>query len=79
MPRFKKGDTMSYTWCPDAGVEVAARGTVRGTVPGDEFARKLFTIWFGPKPGDANLLRAADLAQLISPARRQPGAIDVTQ
>ena len=27
----KKGDTMSFTWCPDAGVEVAARGTVRGT------------------------------------------------
>src|SRR5262249_29308848 len=29
----KKGDTMSFTWCPDAGVEVAARGTARGTVP----------------------------------------------
>jgi hypothetical protein len=32
-------------------VEVAARGTVRGTVPGDDFARTLFTIWFGPEPG----------------------------
>jgi hypothetical protein len=53
----KKGDTMSFTWCPDAGVEVAARGTVRGTVPGDDFARTLFTIWFGPEPGDANLKR----------------------
>ncbi|HKA29184.1 MAG TPA: chalcone isomerase family protein [Candidatus Binatia bacterium] len=40
----KKGDTMSFTWCPDAGVEVAARGTVRGTVPGEHFARTLFTI-----------------------------------
>jgi hypothetical protein len=53
----KKGDTMSFTWCPDAGVEVAARGTVRGTVPGDDFARTLFTIWFGPEPGDENLKR----------------------
>ena len=39
------------------GVEVAARGTVRGTVPGDDFARTLFTIWFGPEPGDENLKR----------------------
>jgi hypothetical protein len=38
-------------------VEVAARGTVRGTVPGDDFARTLFTIWFGPEPGDENLKR----------------------
>jgi hypothetical protein len=53
----KKGDTMSFTWCPDAGVEVAARDTVRGTVPGDDFARTLFTIWFGPEPSDANLTR----------------------
>jgi len=53
----KKGDTMSFTWCPDKGVEVAARGAVRGTVPGDDFARTLFTIWFGPEPGDENLKR----------------------
>jgi hypothetical protein len=53
----KKGDTMSFTWCPDAGVEVAARGMVRGTVPGDDFARALFTIWFGPEPSDADLKR----------------------
>jgi len=53
----KKGDRMSFTWCPDAGVEVAAQGTVRGTVPGDDFARTLFTIWFGPDPGDENLKR----------------------
>ena len=53
----QKGDRMSFTWCPDAGVEVAAGGTVRGTAPGDDFARTLFTIWFGPDPGDANLKR----------------------
>jgi hypothetical protein len=53
----KKGDTMSFTWCPDAGVEVAARGTVRGTVPGDDFARALFMIWFGPEPSDPDLKR----------------------
>ena len=30
---------------------------VKGTVPGDEFSRALFTVWFGPKPGDENLKR----------------------
>jgi hypothetical protein len=38
-------------------VEVAAQGTVRGRVPGEDFARALFTIWFGPNPSDANLKR----------------------
>jgi len=52
-----KGDNMSFTWCPDKDVEVATRGTVQGTVPGDDFARTLFTVWFGPDPGDPNLKR----------------------
>jgi len=30
---------------------------VRGAVPGDDFALALFTVWFGPKPGDENLKR----------------------
>jgi len=52
-----KGDTMSFTARPGAGVEVALRGAVRGTVPGDDFSRALFTVWFGPEPGDENLKR----------------------
>jgi hypothetical protein len=28
---------------------------VRGSVPGDDFARALYTVWFGPEPGDENL------------------------
>ena len=53
----KKGDTLSFTARPGAGVEVTLRDAVRGTVPGDEFSRALFTVWFGPKPGDENLKR----------------------
>jgi hypothetical protein len=53
----KKGDEMTFTSRPSAGIEVAHRGTVRGTVPGDDFSRALFTVWFGPKPGDENLKR----------------------
>jgi len=53
----KNGERMSFTSRPGAGVEVAVRDQVKGTVPGDEFSRTLFTVWFGPKPGDENLKR----------------------
>ncbi len=57
IPDVKKGDAMSFTWRPGAGLEVAMDGNVRGTIPGDDFARTLFTVWFGPEPGDENLKR----------------------
>ena len=55
IPDVKSGDTMSFTWRPGVGLEVVMDGKVRGTVAGDDFARALFTVWFGPEPGDANL------------------------
>ena len=51
------GDTLAFTWRPGAGLEIAKNDKVRGTIAGDEFARTLFTVWFGPAPGDANLKR----------------------
>lgn len=57
IPDVEKGERMSFTWRPGVGVEVAVNDTVRGSVPGDDFARALFTIWFGPKPGDEDLKR----------------------
>ena len=57
IPDVKTGDNMSFTWRPGVGLEVAMDEKVRGTVPGDDFARALFTVWFGPEPGDANLKR----------------------
>ena len=53
----KNGETMSFTSRPGTGVEVAVRDQVKGTVAGDDFSRTLFTVWFGPKPGDENLKR----------------------
>ena len=57
IPDVKTGDTMSFTWRPGVSLEVAMHEKVRGAVRGDEFARALFTVWFGPKPGDENLKR----------------------
>ena len=57
IPDVKTGDTMSFTWRPGVGLEVAKDGKVRGAVAGDDFARALFTVWFGPEPGDEELKR----------------------
>ena len=57
IPNVKNGDTMSFTWRPGTGVEVTLNDKARGSVPGDDFARTLFSLWFGPKPGDKNLKR----------------------
>jgi hypothetical protein len=57
LPDVKKGDTMSFTWRPGTGIEITLNGKAIGTVPGDDFARALFAVWFGPKPGDENLKR----------------------
>ena len=57
MPAVRRGDTMSFTWRPGTGVEVAVRDSVRGSVAGDDFARTVFQAWFGPTPGDARLKR----------------------
>ena len=57
IPDVKKGDTMSLTSRPGSGLEVAIDDKVRGSIPGDDFARALFTVWFGPEPGDENLKR----------------------
>ena len=50
MPKFRKGDTLTLTYVPGAGVNVHVNGTHKGLIQGEDFARALFAIWLGPKP-----------------------------
>ena len=50
-----KGDEMVLTYLPGKGVVVEIRGEVRGTIPGADFARALFTIWLGARPPNQTL------------------------
>jgi len=50
MPGFDDGDTLSFTYAPGKGVEVAVNGARKGVIQGGDFARSLFSIWLGPKP-----------------------------
>jgi hypothetical protein len=51
----KKGDTLAFTYLPGQGVEVRVGATVKGTIPGDDFAQALFGIWLGPHPPNERL------------------------
>jgi hypothetical protein len=57
MPGFDDGDTLSFSYVPAKGVEVAVNGAKKGILQGDDFARSLFSIWLGPKPPTEALKR----------------------
>jgi chalcone isomerase-like protein len=60
----RKGDEMTLTYLPGKGVVVEIKGEPRGTIPGADFARALFTIWLGARPPNhalkTGLLRGED-------------------
>ena len=47
---FVSGDTMTFTYLPETGVEVEVNGTSKGKIEGADFARVLWSIWLGPAP-----------------------------
>lgn len=50
MSDVKTGQRLSFTRLPGTGVQVDVNGVVKGTIPGDDFARALMTIWLGANP-----------------------------
>jgi hypothetical protein len=56
-PAVIKGDTLVLTATPGGGTSVALNGRELGVVPGDVFARVLFSIWLGDDPVDGELKR----------------------
>lgn len=57
-PDIQRGDRVSLTYLPSVGTQVAVNGVTRGTIPGADFAKALFSLWLGEKPFDANFKRA---------------------
>ncbi len=45
-----KGATIAVTYIPGNGTEVMVNNTVKGTIPGEDFMRAVFAIWFGKHP-----------------------------
>jgi hypothetical protein len=55
MQRFHDGDTMTFTYVPGEGVYVDINKDRKGVLKGEDFARSLFSVWFGPKPPSGDL------------------------
>ena len=58
---LQEDQSLVMTWWPGDGLEIKVDDDVLDTIPGDDFARAFFEIYFGPKPIDdgmkKNLLR----------------------
>ena len=50
-----EGEAMVFDMVPGEGTTVTIAGEEKGTIEGDDFARALRSIWFGPNPPDEDL------------------------
>ena len=49
------GDTMVFTYVPGTGSSLSINGKEKVTIAGPAFGQVLFSVWFGPKPPNADL------------------------
>ena len=52
---IKEGDKINLDYLPGKGVRVTKNGSLKGTIPGLEFKKALFSIWLGTPPVQENL------------------------
>jgi len=55
MADVKSGQQMTFLFEPGGSVQVDVNGTVKGTIPGDDFARAFLSIWLGAEPPNPEL------------------------
>lgn len=55
MDDVKAGDEMVYEYVPGKGTSVIIRGQERGTIPGVDFMKLVFSIYVGPNPANEAL------------------------
>jgi hypothetical protein len=55
MSGIGSGEAMTFLRIPGVGIQYSRDGTVRGTIPGDDFARAFLAIWLGSSPPSPQL------------------------
>jgi len=55
LPSMRDGGRLVFTYIPNTGLQVMVGNRVKGTIPGEDFARTFFSIWFGPNPPNSGL------------------------
>jgi hypothetical protein len=58
MVDVEEGDTLTFTWFPEKGLEVRVGDRKVGTIEDGNFGPVFFQLFLGPKPPDENLKRA---------------------
>jgi hypothetical protein len=51
----KRGERLAFIRQPGEGIQVIVGGVVKGTIPGDDFARDFMSIWLGAAPPSPDL------------------------
>ena len=55
MASVGSGDRMTFVRVPGVGIEYSLDGTLKGTIPGDDFAKAFLAIWLGSSPPSPQL------------------------
>lgn len=55
MVDFAAGDVVIFDYVPGVGTSVTVKGVNKGTLPGADFMKGLWTVYLGPKPPTAAL------------------------
>jgi hypothetical protein len=63
MDDVTEGQTMRFTYDPASGTEINVNGTVKGTIPGKDFADAILATWIGPRPGPGKKFKTDLLGQ----------------
>ncbi len=51
----RRGDEVWVTYLPGRGTQVIFKGKVKGVIPGKDFMKAVFSVWFGKVPADSHL------------------------
>jgi hypothetical protein len=55
MVDMQSGQQLTFLHKPGAGIQVEVNGTVKGVIPGDDFATAFLSIWLGTNPPNPGL------------------------
>ena len=47
---IRSGESMIFSFQPGTGLVVSVNGSVKGTIPGDDFGKSFLSIWLGVPP-----------------------------
>jgi hypothetical protein len=55
MDAVHPGDEVVFDYVPGTGTTVTVKGTAKGTIPGADFMKVLWSVYLGPNPPTSNL------------------------